>query len=75
MREAGPYLGLGAQLAGSLLVFVAIGYWADRLLGTGPWLLVVCVMLGMVAIFVRIAYLVKRAQADSTSTTIHSRLR
>ncbi len=61
MRDAGPYLGLGLQLAVSLLAFVAIGYWADRLLGTEPWLLSVGIVLGMVAIFVRIVYLVKRA--------------
>ena len=29
------YAGLGVQLAVSLLVFVLVGQWADRRLGTG----------------------------------------
>ena len=60
LRAAGPHLSLGMQLAGSLLAFVALGYWADRLLGTEPWLLLAGTILGMAAIFTRIAYLVKR---------------
>ncbi len=61
MREAGPYLGLGMQLTGSLVAFVALGYWADRLLGTAPWLLLAGAVLGMIAMAVRIVYLIKRA--------------
>jgi F0F1-type ATP synthase assembly protein I len=40
------YAGLGVQLAVSVLVFVWIGQWADRKLGTGGLLTVVAAFLG-----------------------------
>jgi heme/copper-type cytochrome/quinol oxidase subunit 4 len=40
------YAGLGIQLAVSLLLFVWIGQWADRKLGTGGLLTVVAAFLG-----------------------------
>jgi hypothetical protein len=40
------YAGLGVQMAVSLLLFVWIGQWADRQLGTGGLLTVVAAFLG-----------------------------
>jgi F0F1-type ATP synthase assembly protein I len=40
------YAGLGVQLAVSMLVFVWLGQWADRKLGTGGVLTVVAAFLG-----------------------------
>ena len=40
------YAGLGVQIAVSLLVFVWIGNWADRRLGTGGLLTVVAAFVG-----------------------------
>jgi ATP synthase protein I len=40
------YAGLGIQLAASLLVFVWVGNWADRRLGTGGLLTVLAAFLG-----------------------------
>ncbi len=40
------YAGLGVQLAVSLLLFVWLGQWADRRLGTGGLLTVLCAFLG-----------------------------
>lgn len=40
------YAGLGVQLAVSLLLFVWIGQWADRRLGTGGLLTVVFAFAG-----------------------------
>jgi hypothetical protein len=40
------YAGLGVQMAVSLLVFVWIGQWADRQLGTGGLLTVLAAFLG-----------------------------
>jgi F0F1-type ATP synthase assembly protein I len=49
-REKGPspmrYAGLGIQLAVSLLVFVWVGQWADRKLGTGGVLTIVAALAG-----------------------------
>ena len=40
------YAGLGVQLAVSMVVFVLIGQWADRKLGTGGILTIVAAFLG-----------------------------
>lgn len=40
------YAGLGIQLAVSLVVFVLVGQWADRKLGTGGLLTVLAAFLG-----------------------------
>ncbi|MFL5403538.1 MAG: AtpZ/AtpI family protein [Gemmatimonadales bacterium] len=40
------YAGLGIQLAVSLLLFVWIGQWADRKLGTGGILTILAALLG-----------------------------
>ena len=40
------YAGLGVHMAVSLLVFVCIGQWADRQLGTGGVLTVVAAFVG-----------------------------
>jgi ATP synthase protein I len=40
------YAGLGIQLAVSLLLFVWIGQWADRKLGTGGLMTILAALLG-----------------------------
>ncbi len=60
-RDAEPYLGLGMQLALTMVVFAAAGYGLDRLLGTSPWLLVAGAVLGMVAVFVLLIRVAKEA--------------
>ena len=47
-KNPGPmrYAGLGIQLAVSLLLFVWIGQWADRKLGTGGLLTILAALLG-----------------------------
>jgi F0F1-type ATP synthase assembly protein I len=47
-REAGPYLGLGATLAFTVLAGLGGGYWLDGQLGTAPWLLLGGGTLGVV---------------------------
>lgn len=43
---AGGWAGAGFQFAGTIIVFVFLGQWLDRRLGTG-WLTVAGVFLGM----------------------------
>lgn len=58
-RSAGPsadggggkYLALGVQFAASILLFLFLGRWLDRRLGTAPWLLIVGVFAGAGASF------------------------
>jgi F0F1-type ATP synthase assembly protein I len=50
----GPQLrlaGLGVELLGAVLGFTLLGLWIDRHYGTGPWGLLVCLVLGLVGGF------------------------
>jgi F0F1-type ATP synthase assembly protein I len=40
------YAGAGLQFALTFLVLGAIGWWLDGRLGTGPWLMVLGILLG-----------------------------
>ncbi len=46
LRHLGEFSGIGFTLVAYVLVFTAIGYGLDRLLGTRPWLMVVGVFVG-----------------------------
>lgn len=48
---AGTYAGLGLQFAISILLFLWVGQWLDRKLGTSPIFLLVFVFLGGGAAF------------------------
>ena len=39
-RKAGPYIDASWQLAGAVGLGTALGWWLDKKLHTGPWLLV-----------------------------------
>ena len=52
MRDMASVGGIGFTLVAYVLVFTVIGYGLDRLLGTGPWLMVVGVFVGAVLGFV-----------------------
>jgi F0F1-type ATP synthase assembly protein I len=47
-------LGLGWQIATTLLIFTGGGYALDRWLGTLPWFLLIGAALGMVGVFIQI---------------------
>jgi ATP synthase protein I len=49
--DAGRYAGVGLGFAASILLFFFLGQWADRRLGTDPWLMIAGVALGLVAGF------------------------
>jgi F0F1-type ATP synthase assembly protein I len=44
--SVGEYASLGIQFAASILVFLFLGQWLDRRLGTAPWMLLIGVFLG-----------------------------
>ena len=44
----GPYLGLGLELAATLLIFIFIGQYLDKRWDTEPWLFLACAVLGFV---------------------------
>jgi ATP synthase protein I len=43
----GPYIGLGLQLAVTVLVMVFLGIWLDGKFNTNPWLTVIFSFLGI----------------------------
>jgi F0F1-type ATP synthase assembly protein I len=47
----GSVAGLGFQFAITILVFLFLGEWLDRKLGTAPWLLLLGVVIGAVGGF------------------------
>ena len=48
-RELAKYSALGFEMALSVVIGMGIGYYLDRWLGTGPWLMIVWISLGFAA--------------------------
>ncbi len=48
MREIAPYMGLGIQLAATVGIMVAVGYYLDKKLNTSPYLIVIFSFLGII---------------------------
>ena len=48
-RDVGPYLGLGIQLAATIVICFFIGRWLDQVLNTTPWLMVLGAFIGAAA--------------------------
>ena len=57
------FAGVGLQFAVSILVFLYLGQWLDRKLGTGPWFLIGGVFLGAGASFYSMYRKLMAAQA------------
>jgi F0F1-type ATP synthase assembly protein I len=49
--DVGEHMGAGLQFAASIALFLFLGMWLDRRLGTDPWLLIAGVMVGGTAGF------------------------
>lgn len=45
-KEAGPYLGLGFQLAASIVLMFFLGYWLDGKFDTSPILTIIGAFIG-----------------------------
>ena len=48
-RELGKYSALGLEMALSVVIGLAVGYYRDRWLGTSPWLTIVWLGIGFAA--------------------------
>lgn len=48
LREVGPYLTLGMQLAAAVIVFFLIGWWFDARQGTAPLFMLIGIAVGFV---------------------------
>lgn len=49
MQDGWRYVSLGLQLTFTVLLFVALGWWLDRRLGSSPWAVAGCGILGISA--------------------------
>jgi len=45
-RDAGPYLGLGVQLAATIVILILAGSWLDGKFNTSPWFTLVLGLFG-----------------------------
>jgi len=57
------FAGVGLQFAVSILVFLYVGQWLDRKLGTDPWFLIIGVFTGASAAFYSMYRKLMKAQA------------
>lgn len=48
-RELGRYSALGLEMAVSVVIGLAVGYYLDKWLGTGPWMTVIWLAIGFAA--------------------------
>jgi F0F1-type ATP synthase assembly protein I len=51
LGTAGKYAGIGIQFGASIVLFLYVGQWVDRRLGTTPIFLIVGVFVGATAAF------------------------
>ena len=54
------YGSLGTEMAGSVLIGTLFGYWADKWLGTRPWILIIGFVFGAAAGFLSLYRFVSR---------------
>ena len=66
------FAGVGLQFAVSILVFLYLGQWLDRKLGTAPWLLIGGVFLGAGASFYSMYRKLMAAQAREEAARRHA---
>lgn len=45
------FAGAGLQLAVTIIVFMFLGLWLDKRLGSSPWFVIICVFVGAAAGF------------------------
>ena len=53
VRELGPYMSLGFQLAAAVVGFFLLGHWLDNRYGTSPWLKLLGLLLGTTGGFIK----------------------
>lgn len=67
-KALGELSGIGITLVLATVIGLAAGYYADRWLGTKPWLTLLGLGLGIVAGFVNLFRSVKRAERELDDT-------
>jgi F0F1-type ATP synthase assembly protein I len=63
-KALGELSSIGLTLVVATVIGLAAGYWADRWLGTSPWLMLIGLGFGIAAGFVNLFRSVKRAERE-----------
>jgi ATP synthase protein I len=63
-KALGELSSIGLTLVAATVIGLVAGYWADRWLGTSPWLMLIGLGLGIAAGFVNLFRSVKRAERE-----------
>ena len=69
--SASAMAGLGIQFVGAILIFLWLGVWLDRKLGTAPWLMAVGVFAGAGASFYSMYRKLMAAQREDDEARRH----
>jgi ATP synthase protein I len=65
LHDALKYAGLGVQVAGSLLIYIVIGFFLDRWLDTTPWLTLAGAAVGFAAMIAMLYRIGLQANRES----------
>ena len=65
VKALGLFSQIGVTVVACILVGVFLGWWLDRLLGTAPWLLLLCSFLGVGAAFKMLFELMSKLDGQS----------
>jgi ATP synthase protein I len=67
-KALGELSSIGLALVVATVIGLVAGYWADRWLGTSPWLMLIGLGFGIAAGFVNLFRSVKRAERELDDT-------
>jgi ATP synthase protein I len=67
-RSVGELISIGMTMVIATVIGLAAGYFADRWLGTGPWLTLIGLGLGIAAAFVSLFRVARDASRDLDDT-------
>ena len=67
-KALGELSSIGLTLVVATVIGLVAGYWADRWLGTSPWLLLLGLLFGIAAGFVNLFRSVNRADRELDDT-------
>ena len=65
-KKVGPYLGLGTQLAATVILMFFLGYWLDKKLETTPYLVIIFSIIGSFAAIYNFIRSVLRLSSKNT---------